>query len=123
MNPLLTTPIGVRASAPLGTTPRGDSLETLPVDQTEPTEAEKQLVNSLFKEKVSTVNRFLNGIRDVLLLGLLFLLVCLPQTGEIIQKFCPSTCSSVYMLLLVRTLVFMLLYFIVKNLYLARMQK
>ena len=99
----------------------GDPLTQLPVNDSEPTQVENQFVDILFKEKLSTAQKILHGTRDVLLLGLLFLVISLPQLDTILHKFFPSTVDSPYMLLFIRTLLFMLVYFIVKNLYLAKL--
>ena len=100
-----------------------DPIDALPTDKTEPSHTEIQIVDTLFKQKQSTVQKLLAGTQDVLLVGLLFILFSLPQFDEIIKKMFPATTTSFYILLFVKTLIVMCLYFICKNMYLVRKNK
>lgn len=99
-----------------------DSIDSLPVDKTEPTHPELQIVETLFKHQHTTIQKLLIGIQDILLLGLLFVLFSFPQLDEMITKLFPSSSKSPYILIGIRTIGFMLSYFILKNLYLVRKQ-
>jgi len=97
-----------------------DLIDNLPVDETPPSPSEIQLVNTIFKEKMTTFQRAMNGMQDVLLVGLLFIVFSLPLVDPMIIKFFPSASTSPYILLGVKTAIVMLLYFCIKNLYLVR---
>jgi hypothetical protein len=97
-----------------------DRIDTLQTDQTAPSHAEIQIVNSLFKEKIGTVKRIMNGTKDVLIMGVIYVLMMLPQIDSLIKKVLPVSATSVYILILVKAIIFMLMYFIVKNIYLVR---
>ncbi len=102
------------------TTFGADSIDTLPVDQNIPSQTEVKLVDTLFKEQYTAVQKLLEGTKDVLIIGLLFVGFSLPQMDDVIQRVIPSTSSSPYILLVVKGIIFMLVYFIIKNLYLVR---
>jgi hypothetical protein len=99
---------------------QSDPLDTLPTDKTIPTHSEIQIVDTLFKENHSTIQKIFNGTKDVFIFSGLFLLLSLPQIDDIIIKFVPSASTSPYMLLFAKTVVFAILYFLVKNWYLVR---
>lgn len=97
----------------------GDNIDVLPVDQSVPTTDEIQIMKKFFTEKSSTLKNILINLKDVLLVGLLFILFSLPQLNPLIVRFIPSARSE-YILILVKSAIFMLAYFIVKNWYLSR---
>lgn len=97
----------------------GDSIDVLPVDQSIPTSDEVQIMKKFFTEKSSTLKNILTNLKDVLLIGLLFILFSLPQLSPLIVRFIPSA-KSEYILILIKAAFFMLVYFIVKNWYLAK---
>lgn len=97
----------------------GDSIDTLPVDKNTPSATELQLINTVFREQ-PMMQKLLDGTKDILVLGLLFIGFSLPQVDEAIQKVVPSTRSSPYILLMVKAMLFMFIFFIIKNMYLVR---
>ena len=97
-----------------------DPIDSLPTDQTLPSHSEVQIVDALFKQKQSTMNKILSETKDVLFVGFLFIIFSLPQLDDLIRKLVPSASTSPYILLLIKTLAFMGIYFLVKNLYLVR---
>jgi hypothetical protein len=97
-----------------------ETVYTLPTDDSPINSDEKNIMNAVFKEQQSTVRKFLDGSKDIILAGIIFFLVSIPPVDDFIRKMIPSTNDSVYTLLLVKCLAFMVLYFLLKNLYLAR---
>jgi hypothetical protein len=97
-----------------------DSIDALPTDQTPPSHSEIQIIDTLFKQKQGTVQKLLSGTQDVLIVGFLFVLFSLPQVDVFIMKAVPSTTTSPYILVFVKTLIFMSLFFIFKNMHLVR---
>jgi hypothetical protein len=97
-----------------------DPINMLPTDKSEPSHSEIQIIETLFKQRKNTFQKLLLGTQDVLLVGFLFLLFSLPQLEEIIVKLFPTTSTSTYIMLVVKTLVFMCMYFVCKNIYLVR---
>jgi hypothetical protein len=97
-----------------------DIIDNLPTDRDLPSHQEIQILDSLFKEKYDTMTKILSGTKDVIIIGLVFLIFNLPQIDEIIKKFFPASVNSVYILVGIRVFLFMLCYFIIKNLYLVK---
>ena len=65
--------------APIASTPiqSGDSIGSLPTDQSVPNHNEIRLIDTLFKQNQSTINRILSGLKDVLIIGILFIVFSL----------------------------------------------
>jgi len=97
-----------------------DSIDTLPVDQNPPSHSEIQIMDTLFKQSHSTVQKILNGTKDVMLVGILFMIFSLPQVNEFVFKTFPSAQNSPYILLLAKAIMCMIAYFVIKNMYLVR---
>ena len=96
-----------------------DNIESLPVDDTVPSHSEIQLVDSLFKEKYTMFQVFFSNIKDVVILCFIFILVSLPQTEGILKKYFPGY-ENPYVVIFIKSLLFGMVYFVVKNLYLVR---
>lgn len=97
-----------------------DDIAQLPYDQNKPTETEIQIMNALFKENHSNIEKLFHGLKDVALIGVLFFIISLPQINNQIQSFYPYTGTSPYIMSFAKACLFMILYFIIKNMYLVR---
>jgi hypothetical protein len=97
-----------------------DYIDTLPVDESTLTQTEMQMLNGIFKEQQTAVQKILSQTQDITLAGLLFLAFSTPQAEDVIKRFFPSTTTSPYILLAVKTMAFMIVYFAIKNMYLVR---
>ena len=98
----------------------GDLIGDLPVDQTIPTHNEIQVIDKLFVKQKTVFNKILENSKDLLLMGLFFIIFSLPQIDSLIKSLIPMTNNSSYILLGVKALLFMLTYYIVSNIYLVR---
>lgn len=98
----------------------GDIIDNLPTDQTIPSHNELQLVDTLFQKQKTMLEIIMTESKDVIIVGFLFLLFLLPQTDEIIKKVVYSANNSEYILMISKVLLFMLAYFLLKNMYLVR---
>ena len=98
----------------------GDIIEQLPSDQTVPSHNEIRLVETLFQQKKTIVDKILTNTKDILIIGLLFIVISLQPVDELIKKFITITESSPYILIVVKALLLMILYFVVSNFYLSR---
>lgn len=100
-----------------------DKLDSLPVDSSPLNHNEISLVNNLFqKENYATVDKIVFSIRDVLLASAVFFLVSIPVIDEGVKKVFPSTVNSIYIMILVKTLVFGIIFFVLNNMTLARIK-
>jgi hypothetical protein len=97
-----------------------DNIENLPYDQNPLSENEIRITNTLFKEEQNTMDKILSGSKDVILVAVILVLFSLPQLDEIIVKFIPPVSKSPYIKVAVKTVIFSVLYFSMKNMYLAR---
>jgi hypothetical protein len=98
-----------------------DKISTLPVDSTPLNHNEITLMNALFENKNSEmINKAIYGLRDVLFASGAVLLILLPIVDEQVRKMFPVTASNPYMMVLVKTLIFAVLYFIMANANLLR---
>jgi hypothetical protein len=102
------------------TQPLGDMIETLPSDQSVPSHNEIRLVNQLFQKKKGIFDKILLNTKDILIIGGLFVLFSLSQVDRLIKKVIPSADKSPYILLGIKTILFIIIYFIIKNIYLAK---
>ena len=100
--------------------PFGDIIEQLPVDTSVPSHNEIRITDQLFQQKKSIFDKILHNTKDILIIGGLFIVFSLPFVDNLITKFITVAGSSPYILIGVKTLLFVFSYFIIKNLYLAR---
>ena len=98
----------------------GDMIEQLPADTSVPSHNEIRIVDQLFQQKKSIFDKILHNTKDMIILGGLFVIFSLPFIDNLIQKFLTVTSTSPYILVGVKTLLFVFSYFLIKNLYLAR---
>ena len=97
-----------------------DSIDTLPTDQTVPSHNEIQIMDTLFQQQQSTMERIFTHSKDILLAGILFAILSLQPIDELVQKLIPITQKSSYILIMVKGIAFMVIYFVLKYQYLVR---
>lgn len=95
-----------------------DNIDSLPVDKNPVKDDELQLVNTIFTENSSTVETLFSQSKDFILLGCLFVLINLEYVDEFLKKFFSN--FSDLSRLGIKTLIFLLSYFILKYGYLLR---
>jgi hypothetical protein len=96
-----------------------DVLSTLPTDKIPPTQSELQMLNTLFNHK-KEINNILTEAKEAIIVGIIFLLFSVPQIDSLIQKFIPITEKSTYILLLIKILLVIVLFWVVKHFYLIK---
>jgi hypothetical protein len=97
-----------------------DILENLPTNKNQPSHNEIKIVDTLFKKHTSTISNITKDFKDSILIGVLFFILSLPQVDELFKKYISVTNSSLYMLLLVKTVFFIVALWIIKNLKLLK---
>lgn len=98
----------------------GDPITQLPVDQEPLNSSEVEIVNTLFKENRSTLDKIVGDSKDALFVGVLVILFSLPQVDLLINKLVPSTAKSPYITVLVKGLIAVAMFWIIKYFYLSR---
>ena len=89
-------PQGMRAHGmpPQGMPPQkvtmsmGDDISTLPTDKNNPSEVDKNITDTIFGENLSITQKLVKEGKDIIILGVLFVVLSLPQLDDIIKKIC-----------------------------------
>lgn len=100
--------------------PMGDMINQLPSDSSVPSHNEIRIVDQLFQQKKGIFDKILSQSKDIIILGGLFILFSLPFTDNLLKQFISVSGTSPYILVGIKTLLFVLIYFIIKNIYLVR---
>jgi hypothetical protein len=98
----------------------GDIIEQLPSDHSPPSHDEIRILDSLFKEQQGIVNKLLSEFKNIIIMGILFVIFSLPTLDDLIIKFINIASTSKYILVSIKALLFMVSYFVLQNLYLVR---
>ena len=96
-----------------------DFISELPTDKNKPSDNEYRIINTLFKEK-NTINIIFKEMQDSFIVGILFVIFSLPMLDSLIIKFIPVAEKSIYVLLCIKVLSIMLLFWVIKHFYLSR---
>jgi len=99
-----------------------DAIANLPTDKSQPTEAELQLLNSLFKEKKTAIQSIMNETYEPFIVGILFVVFSIPQVDNLVTSNIPITQNSIYFLLLIKMLAVMFLFWIIKYFHLSKVK-
>ena len=98
----------------------GDIIENLPIKKNSASEEDLILANSIFKEENNLmIKKIILSLGDVFILGGIFLLFQNPYIDTIIKKIVNIPESWIFLSLL-KTLIFMILYFFINNLKLIK---
>jgi hypothetical protein len=97
-----------------------DNIANLPVDEGQVSPQEVHLVNTFFKENQSKLQSIYSELKETIVAGVLFAIISLPPINGLIQTFVPITEKSPYLLLGIKALLFMIVLYGIKNLYLVR---
>lgn len=100
----------------------GDDINKLPVDKLEPSAPEIQVINTLFEKNKSTINKIFEEGKDLIILGIIFILISLPKCDEIIKRFMPIANNN-HFLILIKAVIIMVVYWVVKFSYLSKNNK
>jgi len=93
-----------------------DLIQNLPTDDSMVNSNELHIINNLFTNEADNINKILLEMRESILGGVLFGLLSLPQVDSIIQKFVPISRNSPTILLCIKILLFIFIFYILKNL-------
>ena len=98
----------------------GDPIANLPSDAEEPTPQELQVRQTLFRDAPKTASTLFSEFAGVLIVGALFAILSLPIVDSLIARFVPSVGNSPVLRILVKTFIFIIIYYFIKNMYLVR---
>lgn len=100
--------------------PGGDPIRQLPVDQSQPTNNELQIVDTLFVKHRDTMDSIFSEAKESLIIGFLFIIFSLPQVDELVKKIFPAAGTSPYILVASKAAIVVATYWLVKHFYLSR---
>ena len=103
-----------------GNIPTGDSIAQLPVDQNPPSPNEIQIIDTLFKKHRSNMEIIMDEAKDSVLAGILVILFSLPQIDNLITKFISAAEKSFYILVLIKGIIAIVAFWLIKYFYLSR---
>lgn len=93
----------------------GDLIKTLPTDTQTVDRTEQLLLDDILQMKDSDLRNLLQTLREPILGGALFFFLSLPHVAEFIQNTIPYAKSSETSLLLCKTILFVAIFFVLKN--------
>ena len=97
-----------------------DSIKSLPTNTDIINDLDLQIVNNLFGTSNKSIKEnVLHEAKDLIIISILFIILSLPQTDKILQKYLPITNNYIYNILL-KTILFVLFYWLIKNFYFLR---
>lgn len=97
-------------------TKMSDYIQSLPTDETPVTSVETEIVNDILKNDTSLIFKLLSDMKDPLLGGILFVFLNLTPVKDFIESIVPYAKSSEISSLIFRLIVFVILFFFLKNL-------
>jgi hypothetical protein len=98
----------------------GDSIDSLPVDESVPSHEDIQTVNALFQKEKSMVMKIFDEVKSVLLVAILFVVFSLPIIDSTLGKFIPIVQTSWIALIAIKAVAVMVVFYFVNNFYLLR---
>jgi len=99
----------------------GELIEELPLDKTTTHNQEQiKIANMLFAENEGTINVLAREMKEGLIICGLFILFESEYVNEMIRKFVPSANGSYMILIGVKSIMVVLLFYVIKNFSLAR---
>lgn len=104
----------------IGQDSMSDMIDEIPTDLSVPSHSEINMVNTLFKQHRGKMQIIFDELKPSIFIGILFILFSLPQTDDIIKKFAPSSEKSIYILLGIKTITIIAIFYFINNMYLVR---
>ena len=99
----------------------GELIDNLPEDKSAVhNEQQLQVAEMLFKDNESTVNVLAKELKDGIVIALLFILFDSQHVTDLIKKFFPASNASYLFLVGVKSVLVVLLFYIIKNFALSR---
>jgi hypothetical protein len=97
-----------------------DNLQYLPTNKLSPSPTDLHLTDQIFGPETTFTTKFISEGKESIIIGLLFIIFSLPQIDELIKKILPIARNSVYFLILIKSLLFMIIFWLIKNFYLSK---
>jgi hypothetical protein len=99
---------------------KGDDISKLKIDKIPPTQFENDFINNLFEEKKPIVSVLFSEFKNLIILGVLYIVLSLKKVDTVIYKMLPMTATSEYALIIAKAVLLMVFYWIFKHFYLSK---
>ena len=96
-----------------------DYIAHLPTDEKQPTIEELYLVNTLFTNN-SDISKIFSGLKDTILVGFLFIFLNMPFINNLVKNIFKVAKKSHVLFIMIKSFIFMLLYFITNHFILSK---
>jgi hypothetical protein len=97
-----------------------DIIAQLPTDKILPSDNELKILNSLFVEKKSAMKNIFDEAYEPFIVGIIFVILSVPQVDDFIKSNIPISNNSLYFLLLIKMVAVMILFWLVKYFHLCK---
>jgi len=97
-----------------------DLIEDLPTNAQKPSEADNAMINMLFNDKSEASKNVRNEISDLMIMLILFIIFSIPAIDTFICNNVSIVNKSKYMLILIKGILFVLSFWVIKNFWLTR---
>lgn len=94
--------------------PDYDLIQSLPSLDTNPSPDELKIANTIFKTKCVATN-MKTDLKELFLIGVLFIVFSSQQMDNLILRFAPSVKNFPYSVIVIKLVVLLLLFWIIKN--------
>jgi hypothetical protein len=96
-----------------------DMILGLPITNIQPTQEELKIADTIFKTKSVAMN-MQNDLKEIIVIVILFVIFSLPQTEVIISRLLPALKNFPYMITVVKVLLVVIFFWLIKNFSLSR---
>jgi hypothetical protein len=97
-----------------------DQIASLPTNQNQPSYDELKIVDTLFKQHGNTMNKIVDESKEAVFIVILFIVFSNTQVDDLIKRFIPITQSSIYLLVSVKAIIIIIVFWTFKNFWLSR---
>lgn len=97
-----------------------DPIASLPTNMVQPSYNELKIVDTLFKQHGSAMDKIAEETKSSVIVGILFIMFSLTQLDDLIKRFLPITRNSPYILMLIKALALSMVFWIINNFWLSR---
>ena len=100
-----------------------DNLADLPTDEIQPGKDELVIVDKLFNSHESTFHKLLQEFKEPIILASVFIVLSLPIIDNFLGVIVPSTQNSAIIQISIKTLIFIVAYYVLKNFAFIQLKK
>lgn len=92
-----------------------DDIFSLPTNKIPPTDVELNIIENFFKQEKKT--KITTEVKKIFLVSAIFFIISLPIVDYVLKKIIKFTNISSYILILIKTIIFSIIYFLIQKFY------